>query len=301
MIILGEKSDSSGSIPSTSSSRPSRRPSARDLRHVPPPPTYASSSVSSKVSLVHPRAVAGSSTSTLSLPRHSAHNSQKTNHLYVLRPKGSIKGAWVIDVSVLVPPSILPKIRDGETRKNLKLHALAGKIAAGIELRRSGTTRVTHADIEAFADHGSVKLKIERSDTVRFRLLCRSNDGSSTIYIPRNFRGSISMHVVDGEGTFSSAVSDHLTFISRQPSRSVHFLGDFPGFNRPWDGDDVEVEVRNGNIKISYVDEFIEQPRLGAGLAEVAFHLKDSGFARYIGRFLRRGAEAAISSRRSTI
>jgi hypothetical protein len=81
------------------------------------------------------------------------------------------------------------------------------------------------------------------------------------VRIPRNFIGPITFKNGNGSTSFSPAIEAHLTVFSQEKKISKAFLGDWAtaGYGEAesseWEGDELEVESKNGSIRVSYVDE----------------------------------------------
>jgi hypothetical protein len=79
------------------------------------------------------------------------------------------------------------------------------------------------------------------------------------VKIPSDFVGPIRHKNGNGSTTFSDAVRKHLVTTSIQNGLGCSFVGDFAssgyGDGEGWTGDDIELESKNGSIKVYFVDE----------------------------------------------
>lgn len=155
-------------------------------RHGLPPP-YANA-------LAGPSNLASTSfsRSTLSLPSTStgitSSNTHiqlphRSNHLYITRPLGLIKGSWIIDTSLRLPSAFLPPIEEGTTRKNLRLHAKQGKISARVEIKgrmvkRRATSPESTSTTESFGDGRADLFFRSDSHNIKLRLVSVSHGSS---------------------------------------------------------------------------------------------------------------------------
>jgi hypothetical protein len=107
------------------------------------PPPYPLGNASSSSALTLSTILSSPSTSTahgsiFNSPKRNMFP-QRSNHLYITRATGPIKGSWIIDTSLKLPPAMLPPVEEGTTRKNLRLHAKVGKVSAKVEVRGNPT------------------------------------------------------------------------------------------------------------------------------------------------------------------
>lgn len=82
------------------------------------------------------------------------------------------------------------------------------------------------------------------------------------LHIPRNFHGPIFVNYRHGSAKFSDAVHQHLTTFGEVDNMRRCFLGDFSQWTDTdeWTGDELNVEVKHGSVKIHYDDDTIGSP-----------------------------------------
>jgi hypothetical protein len=188
MIIFEDKKSSSTSdllsLPSESlghDSLPSescRSTSTTPCRLLPPPyATTSSGSSNGRSTAFSLSSLSLPSTSTGPVSTSSSRTNlpHRSNHLYITRPLGPIKGSWIIDTSIRLPAALLPPIEAGTTRKNLRFHAKMGKISARVEVRESVTpTRAETSESSSTSSLGDERAHLFfRSDTssIKVRLV----------------------------------------------------------------------------------------------------------------------------------
>jgi len=112
--------------------------------------------------------------------------------------------------------------------------------------------------------HGGIAAKIHgQSNRASFVLHAQSYNGNIYLHIPRNFHGPIFVKYLHGSVRFSDAISRHLITFGVVDNMRRCFLGDFSQWTDQgggWTGDELNVEVKHGNVKIHYDDDAIGSP-----------------------------------------
>ncbi|KAG2151153.1 uncharacterized protein EDB93DRAFT_296409 [Suillus bovinus] len=196
--------------------------------------------------------------------------SKPTNFLSLILKDKAIRGCYVIDPLMEIPPSLLPPMNTGETdqeRKNLYLRTKDGSIDADIWLigqEEAAPRNGSRTTLSLSSDDGSITAKINTVKIVAsFLLDVYSRDGRVTVLLPRSFHGLLLLTTRQ-----SAKLSDDLlqqsTILSTVGHTRRYFVGDvshrFDG--NDWDGDELKVVSRDGRIMIRYKDE-AELPKLG--------------------------------------
>jgi hypothetical protein len=202
----------------------------------------------------------------------------------IIKKDGSLKGSWVVDTGLKIPEFLLGPLPKGvEERSDLYLEARDGSISADIKIVGAHAERAT---LQVISRDGSVKVNIVRQifrllvktslttclrsqhdrSEQKFFLRAFSADGSIHLRIPRDFIGLIRHRNGDGSTIFSPAILPHVvTFHSHKKDR-LSFIGDFTssgyGDGADWKGDEIDVESKDGHIKLYFIDE-PQVPRQG--------------------------------------
>ena len=83
------------------------------------------------------------------------------------------------------------------------------------------------------------------------------------VQLPRSFRGPIRIKTVNGSTRFSAAMQAHLTIFSELDHVQRSFLGHFNpsqwDIGKPWEGDELSIESKNGSVNVSFDDEMRSQ------------------------------------------
>jgi hypothetical protein len=99
-----------------------------------------------------------------------------SNFVSLSRPNSSISGKWIIEPSLLIPPSLLPSLSSNETeetRRNLSLFSQNGNVDAEIFIMPSnneashGVLKRSRILIEVASKNGSVKTKVVSHNSFR--------------------------------------------------------------------------------------------------------------------------------------
>jgi len=199
---------------------------------------------------------------------------QPCNFVNVFREDSKIKGTWLLDPTLSIPPELLPPLSEGEseqTRKNLSLQTKDGSIKATIfvlptttEALRQTENRPLRTLIDTSTKDGDVTIRIhevlsQMDHRLPIQLRSYSGDGSIRVYLPRTFRGVCRLKTKDGRIQFSKAMESSLTRFSDVNGSQVGFLGSLdvtewqPGMN--WNGDELTLETKDGNVHVYFDDE----------------------------------------------
>lgn len=104
---------------------------------------------------------------------------------------------------------------------------------------------------EVTSQKGQIRIPIQ--------LRSYSRDGNIRVYLPRSFRGVFRIKVKSGKILFSEAVESSSTLISEVKGLKTSFLGLFnatewhPSVN--WNGDELILETKDGNVSVYFDDE----------------------------------------------
>ncbi|KAF8198488.1 hypothetical protein BJ912DRAFT_27513 [Pholiota molesta] len=229
-----------------------------------PPPTYASLQPSGGAP---PPAVA-----------------KTTNYVAITRLHTSIRETLVLDPALFVPPFLRPPLAPGETeagRRNLRLESTHGHVYADVTLAPAGGEEVGEEReergkvevgrrrkvlMQLKSTHGGITAKIHGPGArSAFALHAASVNGDVRLHVPRSFHGPVVVAHRHGAVRFSDAVARALTTFGEADGARRCFLGDFALWTEGaggagWAGDELTVEVRNGNVKICYDDDVLGAP-----------------------------------------
>lgn len=194
--------------------------------------------------------------------------SKPTNLLSLVFKDKPIRGCYVIDPLMQIPPSLLPPLNAGEKdqdRKNLYLRTKDGSIDADIWLigqDEASLNSGSRTTLSLSSNDGSITAKINTVKAVApFLLDIYARDGRVTVLLPRSFHGLLFLTTRQ-----SAKLSDDLlqrsTTLSTVEHTQRYFVGDISHrlFDNDWDGDELKVVSRDGRIMIRYKDE-AELPR----------------------------------------
>ncbi|KAF9558565.1 hypothetical protein CPC08DRAFT_638884 [Agrocybe pediades] len=209
-------------------------------------------------------------------------NLKASNFLHVSQVNSLVKGSWIIDPTITIPPSFLRPLDIGsgeteETRKSLVLESQNGAVDGDIyimptseadrdKLRAEGRRKIY---LYATSRNGNVSARFHdavSSDNTARRLPlyvhCGTRNGNAVVHVPRSFEGPINVRLQNGNVRFSSGLEPSVTTLSSVNGVRRNFLGDFSAASKAenvegeqWLGDELHVESRNGNVKICYDDE----------------------------------------------
>ncbi|KAG8897449.1 hypothetical protein FRC01_011331 [Tulasnella sp. 417] len=221
---------------------PAQEPVARNIPDYANPPPYYTAGPSS--------------------PPLAAQPSARVNHLYIHKQNSAVKGYYTVDVDLAVPPQLLLNVVPGESTDNLKLSSNNGAVAADVVLVGRGDKR---ASLVAESRNGSITFKLLERRNCPFRLTAQSWNGRVSVYLPRNFVGTLNSSADNGGLDLSEGIKRNFNTFSEDRKTTKGFIGDWSssGYGdavqsgAEWTGDELVVSSKNGRVKVSYVDEFI--------------------------------------------
>ncbi|KAF9240453.1 hypothetical protein BU15DRAFT_74044 [Melanogaster broomeanus] len=226
-----------------------------------PPPSYSS----------QPGSNAASGSEHLVTP--ATFKTKPTNFLALSNESNSIKGEFVIDPSLRIPPSLLPPLPDGKTeadRKNLRLHCKCASVNAEVWLLgspRSDTVleEQERTTIDLSSDHGSINAQVKTiHEAAPFLLTACAPHGSVRISLPRSFQGFLSLSTQHGSIYLADAISQNATQLSQLDTARRYFVGDFSLLgDSEWTGDELRIEAKHDSIRIKYVDDAVDEQSHG--------------------------------------
>jgi hypothetical protein len=85
-----------------------------------------------------------------------------------------------------------------------------------------------------------------------------SKNGTVTLYLPRSFRGFLTLSSKNGSVVFSEEFSRCVTRFSDVSHTERSFVGDLSSWvdrDEEWQGDEVIATSPNGRVKLLYIDE----------------------------------------------
>jgi len=229
-------------------------PMIEDVPDFDPPPVYVAS---------QSPPINTSTSMPPSLPRT---RNKATNYTYISRTNRSIRGSFVIDPLLTVPRLPLSVHEREGNRKNLKLNSRNGPIDADITLL-SGTEslslgeakRKKRTTIDIRADNGSVDTRLRTESPsgilIPFKLKAISDNGSVTAGLPRDFKGLLTIFVRNGPVDISDEIFERISMSTENSSTCQYFVGDLSLYDDDWQGNEVNLEVTNGRLKVYLVDE----------------------------------------------
>lgn len=98
-------------------------------------------------------------------------------------------------------------------------------------------------------------MKLNRTTAQPFKFVGKTNSGTVSVAIPRNFAGPIRSKSSWGKRIFSKSLQSNVAMFSQD----IAFVGDWQttGFKdfKLWNGDEIEVETHCGDISFMYADE----------------------------------------------
>ncbi|KAJ7488113.1 hypothetical protein FB451DRAFT_1391064 [Mycena latifolia] len=206
-----------------------------------------------------------------------------TNFLSLSRGNGSIKGTYVIDPRVKIPPSLLPPLAPDETeaaRRNLFMHTSSGSVDVDLFVVGDGEVKGKKVNMFIKSSNGSLTARIHAPIPARppIHLTAHSANGSITLHLTRSFRGPVTARARNGSVKFSGALEAEVTTFGEAERTRRCFVGDFSDWaeGEAWGGDEVIVESGNGSVKI----QFDAEADLGGGVG------KEKGKGAFFGRLL---------------
>ncbi|KIM38434.1 hypothetical protein M413DRAFT_447885 [Hebeloma cylindrosporum] len=112
--------------------------------------------------------------------------------------------------------------------------------------------------------HGGITAKIHGPpNRTPFVVHAQSVNGDVRLHIPRTFHGPVIISHRHGLVRFSDSINRNLTTFGKVDNTRRCFLGDFSRWTesaRGWEGDELVIDVRHGNVKIHYDDDAVGSP-----------------------------------------
>jgi hypothetical protein len=169
-----------------------------------------------------------------------------SNFLTQSRLNSSIRGQYVVDPLLPIPPAVLAELPEGEVRRNLSLETKNGAINAEIWVvnkpREDSPGKQSRTTLNVSAWNGSVTVKMVRycpaphcvrrliresvilqrtlpEGNTPFHLTATSKNGSVTVHVPRTFCGTVSAYTKNGSVSWSNALQPHVTIFSEVSNR----------------------------------------------------------------------------------
>jgi len=229
------------------------QPDGLQVGHEEPPPRYPPQT----------RSVVSGSVPSSPAPHSPAFKSKPTNFLALSdeHDRDAVRGEFIIDPCIRIPPSMLPLLDEGETeddRKNLRLTSRFSSVNAEIGLLGSPSApKPRRTTIALTSDYGSIHAQLHTFDgAAPFSLIARASHGTIRLAIPRSFQGLLSVSTHHGSISISDTIVQNATQLGQRGTTRRCFVGDFHLVGRDeWQGDQVEIEASHGSIRVKYVDE----------------------------------------------
>ncbi|KAJ7751544.1 hypothetical protein DFH07DRAFT_826354 [Mycena maculata] len=220
-------------------------------------------------------------------------NVKPTNFLSLSLDNSTIKGTYVIDPAISIPPLLLPPLAPDETeatRKNAFLHTNNGTIDVDLFVVGSGGEDAkpkgkVHMLLKSSS--GRINARLHASAPVRppISLSAHSSNGSINIRVPRSFRGPVTVRTQYGSLKFAGELGAAVTTLNEVNGTHRAFIGDFSdwvggrgvhGDNKgvgedAWPGDAISVETSNGSVRFQFDTPDSEMRALGEGKGEGFF------------------------------
>ncbi|KAJ6530795.1 hypothetical protein DFH09DRAFT_1409734 [Mycena vulgaris] len=227
-----------------------------------PPPAYFRPETQTSVSAPIPAPAAAA---LISPPPPDV---KPTNFLSLSRGNSSIKGAYVIDPAVKIPPFMLPPLAADETaatRRNVFLHTSNGAIDVDLfvvgassdapDAKREGEKNKITVLLKS--SNGPISARIHAAPPearAPLHLTAHTSNGSVTFHLPRAFRGPVTVRTGYGAVRLSDALAAQTTPFSEAEGTRRCFVGDFAGWEGEgeWEGDELSVETSNGSVRLQY-------------------------------------------------
>ncbi|KAJ7751543.1 hypothetical protein DFH07DRAFT_960953 [Mycena maculata] len=194
-----------------------------------------------------------------------------TNFLSLSRGNSSIKGTYVIDPSMTIPPFLLPPLAPDETegtRRNAFLHTSNGAIDVDLfvvggngdgDVRPKGKVQMLLR-----SSNGGISARLHASAAARspINFAARSSNGSINIRVPRTFRGPVTVRTKNGSMKFMGDLGAAVTTFNEVNGTHRAFIGDFSDWTGgmvgdskgedAWTGDEITVETSNGGVRFQF-------------------------------------------------
>jgi len=174
-----------------------------------------------------------------------------TNHLEIFQTCAPVSGSWKIDTSLQMPRSSPDK-----DLPNVSLRTRIGTIDANIELAGG----VERARLVNTTYIGTIDIKISNPTGQKFDLRCQTSTGTIDIYLPRSFRGPVTLKSDLGSRCLSPGVEKNFAAFSKKTGSTEGFIGNYDGSGygedgTDWKGDRLYAQTSIGTIDIYYEDE----------------------------------------------
>ncbi|KAJ6574467.1 hypothetical protein B0H19DRAFT_986091 [Mycena capillaripes] len=206
------------------------------------PPSYQSSTATPPPPLLTPSA---------------PENVKPTNHLFVNRDAGNVRGTYVIDPRIKIPQPMLPPVASEEL-KNMTVRTRHGNVDVEIFVVGDGDhRRKVEILLECIPTGGYITAKLHASNDARpvINLKAQTAHGGITVHVPRTFRGPVTVRTPHGQLHFAGELSAAVTTFNEVDYTHRCFIGDFSDWaDHPenWVGDELNIETSIGNVKLRY-------------------------------------------------
>ncbi|KAF8198482.1 hypothetical protein BJ912DRAFT_1039347 [Pholiota molesta] len=246
-MIIPDSNDAATKLNSETSKRPLSEPSD-------PPPDYSQAASQNDLPSVQAPQL---------LP-----DVKPSNFVSLSRPNSSISGKWIIEPSLLIPPSLLPSLSSNETeetRRNLSLFSQNGNVDAEIFIMPSNNEashRVAKRS-RIYIEHDVTSTNPNKT-RLPMTIYASSANGRINLYLPRSFQGPASFKTSNGSVRLSSAMKASETQFSDVDRTQRSFIGHFDPSawaHEGWTGDELYVEAKNGNMNV-YFDDEVDAPKV---------------------------------------
>ncbi|KAJ7152025.1 hypothetical protein C8R46DRAFT_483278 [Mycena filopes] len=199
---------------------------------------------------------------SIPLPPPIPNTVKPANFLSLSRTNATIKGTYVVDPCLKIPPFLLPPLGEGETeetRRNVHLETTNAPIDTVLFIVGDGGQKEPQrVDILLKTTHGSIKASVHAAATPTRPAINLTLD---TLYapvvlrLPRSFRGPVTLRTQYAAVTFSDALTTNLTTFNELDNTHRCFVGDFADWAEnpaAWRGDEVNVVTSPASIKLKY-------------------------------------------------
>jgi len=197
----------------------------------------------------------------------------RVNQLYIVEKAAPIRGRWIVDPCLLIPPGLLPAVKSKKRMDNLRLYSRNKPVQAILALLSETKSK---SFLSMQSKFGAVTVDITTRTNQRFSLNAESKRNDVTIYLPRGFEGPVTFKYKRFPPEFSEEVRSRLTLFGRDCKHGTAFIGDWSKFGdgRPgkdgryehWDGDELVMSSKSGVIRVAYTDEPREEQKPPPGL-----------------------------------
>ena len=209
---------------------------------------------------------------------------QPTNNLHIIRTNSAIRESILLDLSLSPVPGYT------SDNHNLAFESRNGSVRAEVWVREGRASDTTggpapdRARMRFTSQNGAVSAQIvslglpltsarflvthvslplqhqtESTDLrPRLSLHLNSQNGSTTLALPRTFRGTLTLASVHGSIRLSDALSSHTALLREEQGVRVVFVGErrqAGAGDMKDETDDAYVGTRNGAVRVSFDDE----------------------------------------------